>query len=65
MVRELHLWVLHEQLLTDVDDSLLTSTLMISPAGSIGNESDIICEGSLGIKNSTVVHPKGEVATIQ
>ena len=47
--------------LTNVDDTLLTSTLMISPAGSVGNASHIICEGSSGIKNSTVLHPKGEV----
>ena len=45
--------------LTNVDNILLTSTLMISPAGSIGNASEITCEGSSGIKNSTVLHPKG------
>ena len=48
--------------LTNVGDTLLTSTLMISPAGSIGHELEITCEGSSGIKNSTVIHPKGEVA---
>ena len=47
--------------LTNVDDTLLTSTLMISPAGFVGNELEIMCEGSSGIKNSTVLHPKGEV----
>ena len=47
--------------LTKIDDTLLTSTLMISPAGSIGNMSEITCEGSSGIMNSTVLRPKGEV----
>ena len=48
--------------LTNMDDTLLTSTLMISPAGSVGNVSEITCEGSSGIMNSTVLRPKGEVA---
>ena len=48
--------------LTNVDDTLLTSTLIISPAGAIRNVSDVICEGLSGIKNSTVLHPNGEVA---
>ena len=48
--------------LTSVDVTLLTSTLIISPAGAIHNVSDVICEGLSGIKNSTVLHLNGEVA---
>ena len=48
--------------LTNMDDTLLTSTLTISPAGFLRNVSEITCEGSSGIKNSTVLRPKGEVA---
>ena len=48
--------------LTNVDDTLLASTLTISPAGFLRNVSEITCEGSSGIKNSTVLRPKGEVA---
>ena len=48
--------------LTNMDNTLLTSTLMISLAGSVGNVSEITCEGSSGIMNSTVLCPRGEVA---
>ena len=51
--------------LTNIDDTLLTSTLMISPAGSVGHVSVIICEGLSGIRNNTIFRPIGEVTTIQ
>ena len=51
--------------LTKIDDTLLTSTLMISPAGSVGNASVIICKGLSGIRNNTIFRPIGEVATLQ
>ena len=50
--------------LTNMGETLLTSTLMISPAGSVGHESEIICEGLSGIRNSTILHPVGEAVII-
>ena len=50
--------------LTNMGETFLTSTLTISPAGSVGNVSDIMCEGLSGNRNSTVFRPIGEVAII-
>ena len=51
--------------LTNMGETFLTSTLTISPAGTVGHESEILCDGLSGIRNSTRLHPIGEVATIQ
>ena len=46
--------------LTDVVGAMLTSTLTISSAGSVMNESEIRCDGLLGDSNSTVLRHKGD-----
>ena len=54
--------------LTNVGETFLTSTLTISSAGTVSlfnAMSEIICEGLSGIRNGTIVHPVGEIATIQ
>ena len=48
--------------LTNMGETFLTSTLIISPAGTVGHESEIMCEGLSGIKSSTILHPIGEIA---
>ena len=51
--------------LTNMGETSLTSTLIISSAGTVGQESVIIiCEGLSGIRNSTILHPVGEVVII-
>ena len=50
--------------LTNMGETFLTSTLIISSAGSVGHEPEIICEGLSGIRNSTILHPNGEVVII-
>ena len=47
--------------LTDVDGSMLTSTLTISSAGSVANESMIICNGLGQDRNTTVLRHRGEI----
>ena len=51
--------------LTNVGETFLTSTLTISSAGTVGDMSEIVCEGLSGIRNSTILRPVGEIATIQ
>ena len=46
--------------LTDVVGAMLTSTLTISSAGSVMNESEIRCDGLSGDSNSTVLRHKGD-----
>ena len=50
--------------LTNVGETFLTSTLTISSAGTVGDMSEIICEGLSGIRNSTILRPIGEVVII-
>ena len=50
--------------LTNMSETFLTSTLIISSAGSVGQESEIMCEGLSGIRNSTILHPIGEAVII-
>ena len=50
--------------LTNMGETFLTSTLIISSAGSVGHEPEIICEGLSGIRNSTILCPNGEVVII-
>ena len=47
--------------LTDVDGTTLTSTLTISSAGSVANESVILCTGVDPDNNSTVLRHRGEI----
>ena len=47
--------------LTDVDGTMLTSTLTVSSAGSVANGSTILCQGLSGDRNSTVVRHRGEI----
>ena len=47
--------------LTNIDGIVLTSTLTISTAESVANESVILCEGEFGNMNSTVVRQIGEI----
>ena len=47
--------------LTDVDGTTLTSTLTISSAGSVANESMIICNGLGQDRNTTVLRHRGEI----
>ena len=46
--------------LTDVVGAMLTSTLTISSAESVMNESEIRCDGLSGDSNSTVLRHKGD-----
>ena len=46
--------------LTDVVGAMLTSTLTISSAGSVMNESEIRCDSLSGDSNSTVLRHKGD-----
>ena len=50
--------------LTNMGETFLTSTLIISSAGTVGDEAEIICEGLSGIRNSTILRPIGEVVII-
>ena len=47
--------------LTEVDGTTLTSTLTISSAGSVANESMIICAGVGQDRNTTVLRHRGEI----
>ena len=47
--------------LTDVDGTMLTSTLTISSAGSVANESMIICADVGQDRNTTVLRHRGEI----
>ena len=47
--------------LTNVDGTMLTSTLTVSSAGSVANGSTILCQGLSGDRNSTVVRHRGEI----
>ena len=47
--------------LTNVDGTILTSTLTVSSAGSVANGSTILCQGLSGDRNSTVVRHRGEI----
>ena len=49
--------------LTNMGETLLTSTLIISSAGIVGIE-EIMCEGLSGINNSAILHPTGETVII-
>ena len=51
--------------LTNMGETFLTSTLIISSAGTVGHESEIICEGLSGIRSSTILRPIGKVTIIQ
>ena len=48
--------------LTNMDDTLLTSTLMIPYTETVVNGLEIVCEGSSGIRKSLIFHRKGEIA---
>ena len=48
--------------LTDVNGTTFTSTLTISSAGSVANESMIICEGLAGDRDSTELRHRGEIS---
>ena len=48
--------------LTKIDDTLLTSTLMIPSTETVVNELEIVCEGSSGIRKSLMFQQKGEIA---
>ena len=50
--------------LTNMGETFLTSTLIISSPGTVGHEPEIICEGLSGIRNSTILCPNGEVVII-
>ena len=50
--------------LTNMGETFLTSTLIISSPGTVGDMSEIICEGLSGIRNSTILRPNGEVVII-
>ena len=50
--------------LTNMGETFLTSTLTISSAGTVGQESEILCEGLSGIRNSTILRPVGEAVII-
>ena len=50
--------------LTDIGETFITSTLTISSAGTVGHESEIMCEGLSGIRNSTILRPVGEAVII-
>ena len=47
--------------LTNVDGTMLTSTLTVSSAGSVANGSMILCQGLSGDRNSTVVRHRGKI----
>ena len=47
--------------LTKIDDTLLTSTLMIPSNETVLNELEIMCEVSLGIRKSLIFNRKGEI----
>ena len=49
--------------LTNMGETLLTSTLIISSAGIVGIE-EIMCEGLSGINNSAILRPTGETVII-
>ena len=51
--------------LTNVGETFLTSTLTISSAGTVEDMPEIVCEGLSGIRNGTILHPVGEIATIE
>ena len=36
----------------------------VASAGTVGHESEIMCEGLSGIRNSTILHPVGEPVII-
>ena len=48
--------------LTDVNGTLFTSTLTISSAGDVANGSIILCQGSVGDTNNTVLRHRGEIS---
>ena len=50
--------------LTNMGETFLTSSLTISSAETVGDMSEIICEGLSGIRNSTTLRPNGEVVII-
>ena len=50
--------------LTNMGETFLTSTLTISSAETVGDMSEIICEGLSGIRNSTALRSNGEVVII-
>ena len=50
--------------LTNMGETFLTSILIISSPGTVGDMSEIICEGLSGIRNSTILRPIGEVVII-
>ena len=50
--------------LINMSETFLTSTLMISSADTVGHESEIVCEGLSGIRNSTILCPVGEAVII-
>ena len=50
--------------LTNMGETFITSTLIISSAGTVGHESEIMCEGLSGIRNSTILHPVGKAVII-
>ena len=47
--------------LTEMNDTVLTSTLTIPSAGSVPNGSIILCEGSPGDSDSRVLRHRGEI----
>ena len=47
--------------LTDVNGTFFTSTLTISSAGDVMNGSIILCRGSVGDTNSTMLRHRGEI----
>ena len=47
--------------LTKIDDTLLTSTLMIPSTETVLDELEIMCEGSLRIRKSLIFNRKGEI----
>ena len=48
--------------LTKIEDTSLTSTLIIPSTETFANELEIVCEGSSRISQSLVFHQKGEIA---
>ena len=50
--------------LTNMGETFITSTLIISSAETVGHESEIMCEGLSGIRNSTILRPVGEAVII-
>lgn len=47
--------------LTKIDETFLTSTLMILSTETVVNELVIVCEGSSGMRKSLIFQQKGEI----